>query len=760
MPLHISGTSTSSAAAVVAAVALLLAAAGPVSGQGVTLGGGGSTDDGPVLVTADDLAFDDALDIVVARGGVELIQGERILLADTVTLNRRTDIVTASGNVVYTDDSGDVWFAEYAELDEDFANGFVEGVATRFDDNALMAAASGQRRQGRFTDVERVVYSPCELCEDNPDRPPLWQLRAASAVHDDEEQEIVYRDATLEMFGVPLFFTPYLSQPDPRVRQRTGWLAPILRRNDQAGSMIDLRYYWAIAQDRDLTTRVIVSQERQQAYGGDVRQRFESGFIDIEGTVNFSEREDKSGEGDTFRGHLFADTQFAIDEHWRAGASIRTAMDDNYLEVFEISDEDILDNRVYLEGFTRNDYAVAEALAFIDVRPNRVDQPYALPHLSYAYTGLPGSGPMGGTLFGSADGIVLTRPGDGPTTARRAGASLEGIDTARTNVTVGWRHQHIARSGVVAEFESTLAGSAWRSQAFPDPDDPSVLRDGVTAGRLAPLAQTQVRYPFVGNVSGLQAMVQPVLSATASLGFGSDEEDIPNNDSLGVEFDELTLLAANRFPGFDRREDGVWITYGGDVGLFDPVGGGYASAFVGQSYRLTGDDELFPAGSGLDQDYSDIVGVIDVVPARWLDVNWRFRLDSEDLSIRRNEIDARAGVSLLSARAQYTFVDDQAGTASNQDEEELKLTFRSRFTQNWSASAGWTVDLDQEENREASIGISYVDECFTFRVTATRDFTDRESGINGDSFLFYVAFRGLGEFPATIEGSQILEALR
>lgn len=723
-------------------------------------GVGGGEEEVPTLVSADDLAFDDQLDIVIARGNVELIQGARILLADAVTLNRRTQIVTASGNVVYTDETGDVWFAEYAELDEDFATGFIEGVGTRFANNAVFAAASAQRREGRYTDGERVIYTPCRLCEEDPDRAPLWQIRAAQAEHDAEDLEITYRDATLEMFGVPLFYTPYLSQPDPRVRQRTGWLAPVFRRNEQAGSMVSLQYYWAVAQDRDLTGQIIVTQERNQAYGGEVRQRFENGFFDVRGTFNFSEREDKEGEGETFRGHLFGDTEFHLNEYWRTGASVRTVMDDNYLEVFEISDEDILENRVYVEGFTRNDYAVAEGLAFLDISPNRVDQPYAIPHLAYEHTQLPGTGPFGGTLFGSLDGIALFRPDDGPRVTRRAGESLEGVDTLRADATAGWRRQSFGASGVVTELEGSIAGTVWRSSALPASDDPSELRDGVFAARLAPLAQAQLRYPLVGEVSGLQALVQPVLSATGSFGFGGDEDDIPNNDSLGVEFDELMLLASNRFPGFDRREQGMWVTYGGDVGLFDPVSGGYASAFIGQSYRLTGNEDLFPTGSGLDQDRSDIVGVVDIVPARWLDVNWRFRLDSEDFSFRRNEVNARAGVPVFTATAQYSFIDDQAGTATNRDEEELNLAATSRLSQYWTATANWTIDVDQGENRRASIGIAYSDECFTFRLTGTRDFTDRESGIDGDSFLIYFAFHGLGEFPATIEGRQIFSAFR
>ncbi len=53
----------------------------------------------PILFSADELTYDDALGIVSARGNVEISQGGRTLLADTVSYNRRNGVVTATGNV-------------------------------------------------------------------------------------------------------------------------------------------------------------------------------------------------------------------------------------------------------------------------------------------------------------------------------------------------------------------------------------------------------------------------------------------------------------------------------------------------------------------------------------------------------------------------------------------------------------------------------------------------------------------------------------
>ena len=46
----------------------------------------------PVLFKADQLRHERKLDIVVARGNVEITQGDRILRANTVSYNQKTDI--------------------------------------------------------------------------------------------------------------------------------------------------------------------------------------------------------------------------------------------------------------------------------------------------------------------------------------------------------------------------------------------------------------------------------------------------------------------------------------------------------------------------------------------------------------------------------------------------------------------------------------------------------------------------------------------
>ena len=62
------------------------------------------------------MIYDDHLEIVTARGNVEVVQGDRTLLADSISYDRKTDVVTANGNISLLEPTGDVMFAERVEL--------------------------------------------------------------------------------------------------------------------------------------------------------------------------------------------------------------------------------------------------------------------------------------------------------------------------------------------------------------------------------------------------------------------------------------------------------------------------------------------------------------------------------------------------------------------------------------------------------------------------------------------------------------------
>jgi LPS-assembly protein len=725
----------------VSLVALLCAGAWPLTAQE-------RATDEPVVLTADEVSFDEALGLVIASGRVEIIQASRVLRADRVTYNQRTDVVAASGNVVLVQDTGEVMFADYAELQGDLAEGFVEKVAILLSDDSRLIANSGVRREGRITEVDRAVYSPCALCEEDPRRAPLWQLRAVTVTHDAEAKDVIYHDAFLDFFGIPVLYTPYFSHPDPSVERRQGFLPPEFGTTADLGPFFNAIYYWDIDPWQDATTNFGLTRDKGFLLGGEYRRRFENGALRAEGSVNRSDLVEDTATGqeekdDQLRGHIFAEALFDLDEHWRAGFDFNRTSDDTYLEVFDISGEDVLESRGYVEGFYGLSYTSAEVYDFQDLRPDSIDPPTILPWLNGNWVGDPGA-VLGGQLAFDASAINIMRDAD-------IGATLdsptEGVDTRRLSLDGRWQREDIYDNGLVTEMSAGVRGDLYWSDDLPDPNDPADTRSDVFATRLYPRANLTARYPLVRQSGGWQQLIEPIASVTAAADTG-DDHDIPNNDSQDVEFDEINLFSDNRFPGLDRVENGLRFTYGLQMGLFDTVGGS-STLFVGQSIRLAGDDD-FPEGSGLEDDFSDFVGRLTVMPNEYLNLDYRFRFDAQNLDPRRQEVALIAGVDLFRVGANYTAVDSIAGTGTGEDVQEIAAAVSSHFSDYWTATASIRRDLEANETRRFTAGLFYEDECFTFGVDFRRDFTSDRDLESGDSIFVVLSLRNLGEAPVSV----------
>jgi LPS-assembly protein len=272
-------------------------------------------------------------------------------------------------------------------------------------------------------------------------------------------------------------------------------------------------------------------------------------------------------------------------------------------------------------------------------------------------------------------------------------------------------------------------------------------------GRFISAAAAEVRWPFVGKLgNGIQRLT-PRLQIVASP--KTSNLQLPNEDARSVDLEDSNLFALNRFPGYDRWEDGTRITYGLDWNLDAP--GLQIAATIGQSYRLTAKPTLFPDGTGLTDRTSDIVGRATIKFKRWLSITERFRLDKDNLVVRRNELDATIGSDKTYAMIGYLRLNrDIAPTLEDlRDREEIRLGARVQFAKYWSVFGSTIIDLTDRSEDPLSLadgyepvrhrlGISYDDDCLSIGLTWRRDYDASGDARKGNTYLLRVSLRNLG----------------
>ncbi len=678
----------------------------------------------PALFKADHVRHDRELGIMVATGNVEVSHGARVLLADSLTYNKRTDTMTATGNVRLLDETGDVMFAESTELSGDLKNGIMKTIRIRLSDNSRLAAVGGRRIGGKRTDLRKAVFTPCLPCEEHPERPPIWQVKAFEVTHDQERQEIEYTDAWLEMFGVPVIYLPYLSHPDPTVKRKTGLLVPRYGSNSQLGALVRLPYFFNLAPTYDATLTPIITSKEGVVLAGEYRHRFVGGLFRAEASGTHATKEDDS-KG--FRGHFDGRLNVDIDDTWRSGLYIDLASDDTYLSRYDFGSEDTLTSRAFLEGFRGRNYASANAYYFQGLRSDddSGQTPIIHPILDFNHVGP--AGRWGGRWNFDANLLALTR--------------TDGTDTRRISFNTGWQLPHISRLGEAYTLYANLRTDAYWTSDTEDSDDSENTRSGVS-GRFFPQMGLDWRFPFVRDEGRFSQIIEPIAGIIVAPN-GGNPDKIPNEDSRDFELDDTNVFSRNRFTGLDRVEGGQRVYYGMKSAVHGAQGGSL-SAFIGQSYRFRRDD-AFAEGTGLDENFSHVIGRVQISPGSLVDILYRFRVDNEDWSPKRNEVTAKIGPPALNLSTTYLFIDQTGQTNEFTDRQEVNVTLNSKITRRWSFAASTRRDLEPGggslKNR---IGLDYEDECFAFGGSFTRTFTqDRDVGPS-DTIYFQVRFKHLG----------------
>jgi LPS-assembly protein len=758
--------------------ALLVAAPIPAAAQ-FGFGGAPQQDqNAPIVFRADEVEYDEQLALTVARGHVEISQNGLVLLADTVSYNQRTDTVTASGNVSFSQPTGEIVFADFMELRDSMNEGFAKNVRMLLADRSRLAANTARRTNGNRTELRRGVYSPCDLCKNDPSAPPAWQLKAREIDHDKELQLIEFRDTTLEIDGWPVFYSPYLSAPDPSVKRASGFLIPSIGGSNTLGANVTLPYYWVLGPDKDLTLTPRFMTQAGVLLTADYRERFGNGILDaiVSGNhSNVGSGTSSSNEGEQWRGQINEHSVFDLDETYRTGLDVQRVSDQTFLTRFGFGNPllNAMTSRGYLEGFEERASTDIDTYAFQPLLPGIGDstQPIVLPVANRNWQSQPDG--LGGRWNLNANLLDIIRE--------------VGTQTRRLSLGSEWDRTFQDGIGGQYSFSASLRGDGYSinnlspvsnpdlpSAFFPVNGQPAVAPTATNfvTGRAFPQAGLVWSYPVIHRGEEITELIEPIVGGFAGPSSGN-RRNIPDEDSLSFEYNDADLFRRDRLAGYDILDTGQRVDYGTKLGLYDKDGGSYR-LLIGQSYRAQ--PNLFlPLGSGAENRLSDVVGRVVLSPVSYLDLIYRFRFDTSPFADRVQQVGVNAGPQSLRVSGSFIYLPPQlqsqvvTNPATGQNvlygkREQLTFNLTAKMTHYWSLQAAQTINLTNSTtfvngvatpsasgaSLYASLSAIYQDECMAFIGSVT------QSGIrNGDvtpgvSVLLSVVFKNLGEIGGTV----------
>jgi LPS-assembly protein len=727
-----------------------------------------------MVVRAREMVYDNDHNTVTAIGEVQIYYGGRVLQADRVVYDRATSRVRAYGNVKITEADGTLSYADSFELSDDFREGFINSLRIETTDKTRFAAARAERIQGNFTVFENGVYTACQPCKDNPQKPPLWQVKAARIIHNDQEKMIYFEDARLEFFGVPLAYVPYLSSPDPTVKRKSGVLTPTFIASSELGVGVEVPYFFALAPNYDLTLEPGFTTRQGPMLKAEWRHRTMTGSYLIRGFGVFQlDPEAFPNQGDqTFRGTVESNGDFWLNEKWHWGWDVTGVTDRFVRDDYNIDRTTRYDlpSYIYLTGEGTKSWFDARSIYFLGLTQNDVQAELPIIHPVIDYDYIVDQPVLGGELGWNVNLTSLSRReaafdkirnfadpfitcnGQSFLSTPRSSCLQRGIDGSYTRLSADlyWKRTLTDRLGQQWTPFAYLRGDlAWTDLDTDSTPVQFVDANQAFLARGIPAIGLEYHYPFLATTDWGSQVIEPIAQIIMRPRL-QQSGHLPNEDAQSLVYDDTNLFEWNKFSGYDRIEDGSRFNAGLQYTL-TTNGGAYYNAMIGQSYALFGvnpyeqpDMTNLALESGLDTTTADYIARLTAQPFENIALSSRMRFDQNDFALKRLELDAVGTIGRVTTSIIYGRFAAQPLLGLEEREGVLNRT-SLKLSQYWSASGGALYDIDQHKFSSAFAGMSYLDECFGMGLNVTREFTSAGNEDAVTKVMFQLSLRTLGD---------------
>ena len=724
-------------ALVVAALGLGIASAPPVAPRAIAQT---PTQEAEfATLVADQLRIDGG-ELLVAQGNVEALFGGTRLQASRVTYNRRDGSLQIEGPLVLNDGREVIILADQAELSDGLRRGLIRSARVVFDEQLQIAAHSVERLDERFTEMNNVIASSCEVCAQR--RTPLWEIRAQRVVHDDQEQQVYFENAQFRLFGLPVAYIPRLRVPDPRLQRATGFLSPRYSIDTSHGVGLRAPYFLVLSQDRDLTVTPFLGTKGTQALQLRYRQAFATGRLEIGGLV----ARDSIRPGRT-RAFGSALGEFALGQGFNLSFNLIQPSDSTVLDDYDIGDASLTSD-ITVQRIRRDERIRLQALQFRSVRsgdqnttlPNQVGQALLERRMDVPVLGGVAGFRLEAHLHQRRQAVGLTgAPAPTPVALPNLPDPALGPrprSVGRLSLDLEWRRDAVLPGGVLG----AVGGHIGLDQ-FSLSDTGGVFPTSFT--RVSPNLMAELRWPLVrAQGDGVSHVLEPV----AQVIWGRNHDEIlPHEANRMPELDEGNLFTYNRFASRDIREGGLRANLGLSWTRHDPEGWS-STLMIGRIWRAR-DLEQFSEGTPLSGARSNwlVAGSIDMVDGLQLSNRSLF---TSDFRLRRTALELDWTGEEFTVSTSYMRIFANPFEGRERTDEEWRFDGTRDINDFWTAQVGWRYDVARNRAARAMVGLAYENECLRMNLGVERRFASATRQNDRTSLGLTIDILGVGGSPS------------
>ncbi len=232
------------------------------------------------------------------------------------------------------------------------------------------------------TIVKKGTFTFCKKRE----KCPPWEMRADEIRHDKQKKTIYYKNASLKIYDKKVFYFPKFFHPDPTVKRQSGFLIPKFQDNSATGLSLNLPYFFAIAENRDITLT--------PRFFGDDKFLIQSEFREKnKNSYHIADLSQFVSSGNNSKGHLFynfdKDFENNIFDDVELNLKLEQVSDETYLKANKvespiIKNQSNLSNSLGLNMYKKDLTINTNLDVYEDLTKNDSDKYEYVPNFSFS----------------------------------------------------------------------------------------------------------------------------------------------------------------------------------------------------------------------------------------------------------------------------------------------------------------------------------------------------------------------------------------
>lgn len=278
-----------------------------------------------IIIHAKNFHFQDQ-NILIALEPV--IQFENYwIFTESLTYLEKEQIIFINSPTTILFETGEVLATESVSLDISNKTFHFGATQAKLIKSGYLSIKSGTWDPKKFSFSE-FQYTSC-FCD--PDKIPLWSLRAESLIIDHTEQIAKYSNVKLYFKELPISYLPHLKHPlpDPNKPNRlSGFLFPSYVSSSYYGSAYSQELFFAPTAHQNILLKGIFTTKQNIIYEGLYETRFKKGDLSFFGSTTI----DKKKQHRWYINSAF-DYSFTPNTHFTG--YIQESSDDTYVRIYE-----------------------------------------------------------------------------------------------------------------------------------------------------------------------------------------------------------------------------------------------------------------------------------------------------------------------------------------------------------------------------------------------------------------------------------------